>query len=128
MNLKTLRMHSVLFLILTFVFASPVIASASRLQLEIANCQVEKVRNLLDAGADPHEKDFQGEPIIRWFASNSKCSDSTALATAKLLEHHGASFKTGIKGPSLLVNLAPRRLPKTRRLVGPRSARFCSAC
>lgn len=113
MNPKPSRLHSAAFSLLAIAFAWPTIAGGHRLEIAIATCQVETVKSLLDAGADPNEKDSRGEPVIRWLASNTKCDDKSALATAKLLVQHGAAFQSGVKGPSLLVNLAHRGLPNT---------------
>ena len=57
----------------------------------------------------------QGQPVARWLASGSKCRDEDALEIAKMLDAHGVSFEpaAGARGPSLLVNLSPRHLPKT---------------
>lgn len=89
-------------------------AGDGRLLPAIANCQVDTVKRLLQAGADPNLKDARG-PVLRWLASGSKCTDASALATAKLLDEHGARFQdlAGASNPSLLVNLAPRHLPDT---------------
>ena len=72
------------------------------LQHAIAGCKVDQTRTLLEAGADP-------DADVSWLASGRSCSDDDALAVAKLLESHGSKFEA----PRLLVNLAPRRLPKT---------------
>src|SRR5262249_9108814 len=50
-------------------------------------------------------------PIIRWFASNRKCTDETALATAQLLDAHQVQFETS--RPSLLVRVATKGMPRT---------------
>ena len=98
-------------------FAAALPASAgTRLMVAIARCQVEVTRELLEAGADVNATDERGAPISRWLASaGSGCTDANALEVARLLDQHGARFdrSTGKSGPSLLVNLAPRRMPRT---------------
>lgn len=87
-----------------------------KLQLAIAKCQVEVTRHLIEGGADVNATDAQGEPIVRWLASGqSGCTDADALEVAKLLDQHGARFDrpAGRPGASVLVNLAPRRMPRT---------------
>lgn len=90
-------------------------AGMNRLEMAIAMCQVEVVSELVKAGADVNGKDGEGRPILRWLASNRKCTDATALATAKLLSEGGANFQSLDRnsGPSLLVNIAHRRMPQT---------------
>src|SRR5258708_35562423 len=88
----------------------------TKLMVAISRCQVEVQRELLEAGADVNATDERGEPIIRWLASGrSGCTDAHALEVAKLLDEHAARFErsTGKPGPSLLANLAPRRMPRT---------------
>ena len=91
-------------------------SGGTKLMVAISKCQVEVTRQLLEAGADVNATDERGEPIMRWLASGrSGCTDVDALEVAKLLDEHGARFdrSTGKSGPSLLANLAPRRMPRT---------------
>ena len=91
-------------------------SGGTKLTVAISRCQVEVTRQLLEAGANVNATDGRGEPIIRWLASGrSGCTDADALEVAKLLDEHGARFdrSTGKSGPSLLANLAPRRMPGT---------------
>lgn len=84
-------------------------SEGTHLMVAISKCQVEATRQLLEIGVDVNATDARGEPIIRWLASGrSGCTDANALQVAKMLDEHGARFD-----PSLLVNLAPRRMPRT---------------
>ena len=88
----------------------------TKLIMAISRCEIETTRQLLEAGADVNGADERGQPILRWLASSaSGCSDASALEVTKLLDEHGARFEysAGKSGPSLLVNLAARRLPRT---------------
>jgi hypothetical protein len=97
----------------------------ANLEFAIAKCQVEVTRQLLEGGADVNATDRQGAPITRWLASNrSGCTDADALEVAKLLDAHGARFDRPVVRPgvSVLVNLAPRRLPKTLAFLASKGA------
>jgi hypothetical protein len=102
-----------LFLLCSSSRAAP--PASNRLQLALATCQTDSVEKILEAGGDANAKDSQGQSILRWLATNSRCNDSSALATAKALDEHGARFQdlAGNSGTSVLTNLAPRHLPKT---------------
>jgi hypothetical protein len=108
---------------IVLVCAIPAYAGMNRLQLAISMCEVKTAEKLLQSGADPNAKDAQGKPILKWLASSTKCDDVAALATAKVLDEHGAKFQSleGLSGPSLLVNLAPRKLPTTLAFLSQRS-------
>jgi hypothetical protein len=100
--------------------ASGTVASAAagrtNLIIAISKCQVDVTRQLLEAGADVNATDERGESIVRWLASaSSGCTDERALEVAKVLDEHGATFDGGTRksGPSLLTNLAGRRMPRT---------------
>jgi len=83
------------------------------LEQAIASCKVDATSALLDGGADPNAVDARRQPVVGWLAAGMHCSDGDALAVAKLLDAHGATFDA----PRLLANLAPRRLPKTLAFV-----------
>jgi hypothetical protein len=122
-----MRVMGHLFCVAVLASAGPA-SAASRsadLELAIAKCQVEVVRHLLEGGADVNAKDAQGEPITRWLASGrSGCTDADALEVAKLLDQHGARFErpAGKPGASVLVNLAPRRMPMTLAFLASKGA------
>jgi hypothetical protein len=81
----------------------------------LSGCRVETVRQLLEAGVNPNAASPGGEPVQFLAAGRGGCTDADALEVAKLLDAHGARFDraAGTRGPSLLLNLAPRRLPRT---------------
>jgi len=87
----------------------------TKLIAAISRCDVDLTHQLLEAGA-VNATDERREPITRWLASGtSGCTDARALEVAKLLDQNGARFdlSAGKSGPSLLTNLAPRRMPMT---------------
>jgi hypothetical protein len=93
--------------------ASPAAAATYRLQFVIAECDVEKAKALFEKGADANGKDLQGKPLLKWLASNQRCTDATALATAKLLDEHGAHWAELPTNPSLLSGLAHKKFSET---------------
>ena len=98
-----------------FLFPRSIYAGINRLQLAISMCQVDTVRKLIQAGADANGKDTHGWPLATWLASNQRCDDTSALATAMLLSERGVKFETleGEAKPRLLVKVATRGLPLT---------------
>jgi hypothetical protein len=100
-------------ILILFLAAQSAFAGMSRLEMSLATCQVDTVKQLLTAGADPNSKDGQGRPIIRWLASNQKCTDDTALATLQLLAAHGAKFESKQGSPSFLTGFATRGFAKS---------------
>jgi ankyrin repeat protein len=101
------------FLLVLLTSAWTQAGGINRLQLAIAGAKVEDTRRLLEAGADPNARDSAGQPIVRWLGSGQRLSDDALLEVAKLLELHHCTFEDGSAQPGLLLNLAPRRLPKT---------------
>jgi hypothetical protein len=94
---------------------SPAAPSGTQLLVPISRCQVSAVREMLEGGADPNARSAGGPPVQFLAAGRGGCSDADALEVAKLLDAHGVRFgrPAGKTGPSLLVNLAPRHLPRT---------------
>ena len=85
------------------------------LEWAIGSARVEATRLLLEAGADPNATDSQGSTIVHWLGSGRHVTDDDLLEVAKLLDQHHCKFEGGTGKAALnpLVNLAPRRLPKT---------------
>jgi hypothetical protein len=85
------------------------------LELALAFTNVEAVKALLEAGADPNSKALDGSPVVSRLASGQHVSDDDALEVAKLLDQHRCSFdaSSAARGPDLVTNLATRHLPKT---------------
>lgn len=85
------------------------------LRLAVAAARVEAARLLLEAGADPNAVDRHGAAVVHWLGSRPRVKDDDVLAVATLLDRHRCAFKDGGAPGSanVIVNLAPRRLPKT---------------
>jgi len=98
-------------LLILLIAAQAAFASLNSLQMAMATCQVDKVKQLLAGGADPNANDRQGKPIVGWVASNQRCTDDTALATLKVLAEHGARFEYHLGSTDFLTMFANRRLP-----------------
>jgi ankyrin repeat protein len=88
---------------------------SSPLQDAISGANVEATRLLLDAGADPNATDARGGPVSRWLGTKQGVSDENVAQVAALLVEHHCSFASGgaSGGVDVVVNLAPRKMPRT---------------